>query len=421
MLGRVMLESEDAARRLGVRLPTLYAYVSRGLLHSVRAPGGRRSLFDADEVEQLARRARGSKKVETRLVTITTSVTQIREDAGPLYRGRAATGLAGSASFEEVAALLWATGEEGPQPWPLPDPGRPRAAGAERTPTGPGPSPARPARRALFGVDDPVHRLQQVVLDVGTRDALRSNSSAGAVTAAARRVIVAGAAAFGGVAGPVPPLLLGDRTVEDSVAGRVAAGLTARPGKDLVRTVNAVLVLLADHELATSTLAVRLAASTRADVYDALLAGLSALAGPLHGGASDQCYALLEDATRRSPEEALDEALRRWGRVPGFGHSVYRSCDPRFDTLLELFDRVAPPRPRRTVRALLELADAHGIITPNIDLGLAAVAFATRMERRAGQALFALARVAGWTAHYLEELSEPPLRFRARAVYASPA
>ena len=90
---------------------------------------------------------------------------------------------------------------------------------------------------------------------------------------------------------------------------------------------NAALVLLADHELATSTMAVRVAASVRADPYDALLAGLATLAGPLHGGASQQAYELLVVAERDGVPRALNDVLRERGRLPGFGHAVYKSGD----------------------------------------------------------------------------------------------
>src|SRR5580704_15503848 len=108
-----LLESEEAARRLGVKLPTLYAYVSRGLLTSQRAADGKRSLFDAEQIEALARRSRGGRQVETRLATVTTAITQLRDD-GPSYRGQRTTGLATTATYEEVAALLW---EDDRSPW----------------------------------------------------------------------------------------------------------------------------------------------------------------------------------------------------------------------------------------------------------------------------------------------------------------
>src|SRR5580692_58952 len=102
-----MLTTEEAARRLGVKVPTLYAYVSRGVLTSHRDPSGRGSLFDLSDVEALATRSRGGRQTATRLATITTGVTQLHQELGPLYRGRRATELAAHRSFEEVAELLW--------------------------------------------------------------------------------------------------------------------------------------------------------------------------------------------------------------------------------------------------------------------------------------------------------------------------
>ena len=114
-----MLTTAEAARRLGVKVPTLYAYVSRGLLESHADPARRGSLFDLGEVEALAMRSRGGRQTATRLATITTAVTQLDQQRGPIYRGRAATDLALASSFEEVAELLWQS--EGPGDWTAPD------------------------------------------------------------------------------------------------------------------------------------------------------------------------------------------------------------------------------------------------------------------------------------------------------------
>ena len=133
-----MLESEEAARRLGVKVSTLYAYVSRGLLVSHRAGSGRRSLFEADEVERLARRSRQGKATETRMVTITTAITQLT-DEGPIYRGRRATELAASWSFEEVAEWLWET------PPPDDEGGNGHQADGNHTNSGCRPTSDRPA------------------------------------------------------------------------------------------------------------------------------------------------------------------------------------------------------------------------------------------------------------------------------------
>jgi citrate synthase len=102
-----MLTTEEAARRLGVKVATLYAYVSRGLLVSHPDPRRRGSLFDLDDIESLAARSRGGRQTATRLATITTAVTRLDQRLGPIYRGRLATELAADATFEEVAEVLW--------------------------------------------------------------------------------------------------------------------------------------------------------------------------------------------------------------------------------------------------------------------------------------------------------------------------
>ena len=377
-----MLESDEAARRLGVKLTTLYAYVSRGLLESHRSPDGRRSLFVLEDVEQLARRSRGGRRVETRLATVTTSVTQLRED-GPAYRGTPAVALAATASFEEVAEILWRSGSPAPVPWQ------------------PAPLPELPA----LGTSD---RLRWAVLVAGAGDPLRSDRTPAAVHRAARRVVATMVSSLGPRAG----------TATGTVAAGLAASLCREPSPEVVAAINVALVLLADNELATSTVAVRVAASTRADLYDATQAGLATLAGPLHGGASELAYDLLA-GVERVGARALDDTLRWQGRLPGFDPTVYEAVDPRFEVLRRSFDRLASPARREVLRTVVEVAGAHGAAPPNVDLGIAAVLYAAGMPRDAGRTIFAVARVAGWTAHYVEELGEPPLRFRPRAVYSA--
>jgi citrate synthase len=218
---------------------------------------------------------------------------------------------------------------------------------------------------------------------------------------------------------PVGLVLDDGRRWAGSMAERLTLRLSPAPTDELVRAVNAALVLLADHELATSTVAVRVAASTRADVCNSLLAGIGTVSGPLHGGASQLAYSLLVEAERHGVERALNDTLRWQGSLAGFGHSVYQDGDPRFTVLLERFEELATDEQVQMVRALIGLAADHTIPPPNVDLGLAAMAWAAGMPPDAGQTLFAVARVAGWVAHYLEELGERPLRYRARAIYAA--
>jgi citrate synthase len=220
---------------------------------------------------------------------------------------------------------------------------------------------------------------------------------------------------------PAAPLRLDDgRTVPDTLAGRLAERFTPAPTAPVVRALNAALVLLADHELATSTLAVRLAASTRADPFDAVLAGLGVLGGPLHGGASELVVELLTEAAQRGPGPALDGALRWRQMAPGFGQVLYPDGDPRATALLPLVDKIAGTAQRRVIRALVDVAAEQGLAPPNVDLALGALAGSLHGPGDAGHTVFTVARLAGWLAHYLEELVEPALRFRARAVYAAP-
>ena len=316
-----MLESAEAARRLGVKLPTLYAYVSRGLLVSHPAPGGRRSLFAAEDVEALAKRSRGGRTTETRLATVTTSTTQLRDD-GPVYRGTPATELATTVPYEEAAELLW-RGE----------PAEARRLGALRPATARRPSARRTACAGPWSWPVPVTPCAP------TCAPRRSSPWPGAWWRRWSRSFPVPVTAPAPPAPAPAPTRAGARTRArrqplGAHRGGGADG-TARPGarRRLVRAVNAALILLADHELATSTVAVRVAASARANLYDALLAGLGVVAGPLHGGASQLAYGLMRDAEELGPERALDETLRWQHRLPGFGHSVYRGTDPRFTVL----------------------------------------------------------------------------------------
>lgn len=390
MVDRV-LRSREAARRLGVKVPTLYAYVSRGLLPSHPAPDGRHSLFLADDVEALARRSRGGRRTETRLATVTTSTTQLGED-GPRYRGRRATELARTHPYEAVAELLW-EGTGAAVPWPALD-------------LSPPPS--------LAAAD----RLPWAVLMAGAGDPLRGDLRPEAVRAVARGLVATLVAVLPVASRPVAPLVLDGRRIDHSVAAALAARLVPAPGPGATGAVNAALVLLADHELAASTLAVRVAASARADPYDAVAAGMAVMGGPLHGGASALAYALLGEAHDHGPARALGDRLRWGGLVPGFGHTVYRGPDPRFVVLHQVVDDLGSGEWGAVLEAVVTLARERELPPPNVDLGLAALARATGMEAGAGRTIFTVARVAGWVAHYLEELDERPLRYRARAVYA---
>jgi citrate synthase len=194
-----------------------------------------------------------------------------------------------------------------------------------------------------------------------------------------------------------------------TVAGRLARAWVRRPSPELVAAIDRALALLADHELATSTLAVRVAASVRASPAAAIVAGLGVVSGPLHGGASRAAAELFQEAATSTA--AVHRRLEAGERLPGFGHSVYRTGDPRFAPLLDAV-RAIPVDPDRlaVVDAVIGQAGREIGHLPNVDLALGALYFVGGLPHDAP--VFAIARIAGWTAHYVEELGERPVRFR---------
>ena len=214
---------------------------------------------------------------------------------------------------------------------------------------------------------------------------------------------------------------------QDPAPSGIAARLWPRlcpdePSPGLLDALRAALVLLADHELAASTLAARVAASVRADPYAVVATGLGAVGGALHGGASlgaETMLAAARDAA--AAPRVVGDLLRRGERVPGFGHFVYRGGDPRAGLLLALVRSAVPASPRlAVVDAVLAEMHRRALPEPNIDFALAVLATCAGMIRGAGEVIFAVARTAGWLAHALEEYTaSTPLR--PRAVYTGPA
>jgi citrate synthase len=394
----------EAAERLGVKPATLYSYVSRGVLRRRRVAVGRGSLFDPGEVEALSRRGRPRREPGFGEFVIESGLTEI---AGNhlRFRGLDATQLAATRSFEDVADLLW-TGSltsSGPRaPW---------QAAAEAVAAGTAAQSALPAGTL------PLERLQVIVPALAAADPLRLHLDPPAVAGAARSII-AGMVTCLPAARPLEAAPL----VDDSIAARLWPRLCPRkPPARLLDALRAALVLLADHELAASTLAARVAASVRADPYAVVATGLGALGGALHGGASLAAESML--AAARRPADAprvVGELLRRGERIPGFGHFVYDSGDPRAAALLALVRKAAPASARLAVAdAVLAEVRARSLPEPNIDFALAVLAGVAGMIIGAGEAVFAVARAAGWLAHALEEYARrAPLR--PRALYTGP-
>lgn len=378
-----LIRATQAAETLGVSTATLYAYVSRGRLTRTTAADGRTSLFDRDEIEKLSERSRRSVPGPrpTIDVQIRSDITTMHESSLE-FRGHDVVTLVRDRHFEDVAELLWSN-DETPPPvgtsWPRPDAHDletfDRVADLDATPIG---------RLAIAA-----H-----VLDARHRD--------DDPAAAALRLLL------------VAPTLFGSRRHTGSYALRLASAWSTRPPAALANTVDTALALLADHELATSTLAVRVAASARTTPYAAFATGLATIEGTLHGSASSEAHRLLQRCAEDGAVAAIAELRSARRPVPGFGHKVYRGVDPRFGPLIE------------AIRSLDPNGDALAVVDevvrevgrtlphqPNVDLALGALTWIAQLDPNTP--IFAVARIAGWAAHYIEELDEPPLRFRGVA------
>ncbi|HUF98059.1 MAG TPA: citrate/2-methylcitrate synthase [Ilumatobacter sp.] len=373
--------AREAARLLGVTKPTLYAYVSRGMLDRRTAVDGRTSLYAREQVLQLAGRGRAKETTDRPSIDtqVTSSITELR-DEGLRYRGHDVSELARTCSFEQVAELLWS-----------------------------GELPGNPVR---WSVDRHTEtRVLTAVAGTDVRQPLSRLIVAAAVLDDERPAddpITAGQTLLG----VAPSLLGGDR--RGSLAQRLASAWHRSPSPELVRAIDCALVLLADHELATSTLAVRVAASVRSSTYASVNAGLATVRGPYHGGASSAAAALLAEAEATDAATAVANRLATGARLPGFGHSVYRNEDPRLAPLLEAVVAIGAPAHRHAgVRAVqqvgVEILGRHA----NIDFGLGALIHVAQLP--IDMPVFAVARIAGWVAHDAEERTERPVRYRGLA------
>ena len=379
------LSALDAARLLGVSLPTLYSYVSRGLLASVSNGAARRKRYPQEDVLRLAARRSDAKRGGQTAVAamhwgLPVLETQISHIAGGrlLYRGCDATLLAQHASLEAAAGLLW---DDGVSDYFQQD------------------APALP--RGLAGAPDapPLMRAMLAMAMLTTADISHSLQSGPALM----RILAAA------LIQTVPSALPLHRQLAQ--AWNADVGQT-----ELLR---AALVLLADHELNASTFAVRCVASTGASLPAALGAGLAALSGDRHGGSSAAARRMLTQAL--AAPDARDASGAFYTTIApefaGFGHPLYPQGDPRAAYLLERLSAMTHEHPQ--LRAILSVCATAGELLdarPNADLALAAMELAFGWPEGAGMTVFALARSAGWIAHAAEQAASAAL-IRPRARY----
>ena len=207
--------------------------------------------------------------------------------------------------------------------------------------------------------------------------------------------------------------------------------LTGEPANDTrCRTMDAALVLHAEHGMNASTFAARVTAGTLSDIYSCITSAIGTLKGPSHGGANVEVMNMLReiDESGQDPAEWVRGALGDGKRIMGFGHRVYKATDPRATVLRELADQIMAEAGETRwldlsdrIRAVMaEEMEARGKkIYPNVDFFSASVYSTMGISMDLFTAVFAIARMPGWTAHLLEQFADNRL-IRPTSEYVGP-
>jgi citrate synthase len=399
------LTAREAASALKVSLPTLYSYVSRGMVRSELVVGHPRvKRYLREDIARLAERKdirndpdkAAPRSLHWGAPVLDSSLTLI--DGGRIYyRGYDALELARQASVEEVAALLWT--------------GDPKEAATLFTKS------SEESHQEIKDVFKrtrhlgPVERCQLALplgasIDLGAYD-LRPM----AVARTGARIV---------------------RLLVSSVCGAVCGGAASEAAdvslrkawaprrKTVGAALRAALILCADHELNVSTFTARCIASARATPYEVVIGALAALKGRLHGGQTAEVETLFrETAKSRHPREILAHRLRHSERLPGFGHRLYPNGDPRATLLLQFSKTFGRGAVLESADGLVENALALTGEHPTLDFALVTLARALGLPAESPLALFSLGRSIGWIAHAIEQYADTRL-IRPRARYIGP-
>jgi citrate synthase len=355
------------------------------------------------------------------IVAATSAICYLDGNRGVLaYCGYDIHDLAKSATFEEVCYLLW----------------------HRRLPTRSELGDLQSQFAAERSLPDQIVRLMRSLPPVDGMDALRTVTSALAhydaevddtSPAAQYRKAVRSTARVGTIVATWGRLQAGGGVIEpDPVMGHAANFLYMltgeRPNATAIRAFDVALTLHADHELNASTFAGRVAAATLTDLYSAVVAAIGALKGPLHGGANAEVMKMLLDFGKDATGERVDDAIRarlaRKEKIPGFGHRVYRTEDPRA-THLRQMSRDLGKRAGNTAwydmsMRIEALVKSEKQLYPNVDFYSASTYYTLGIPIDLYTPIFAVSRMSGWTAHILEQYANNRL-IRPRADYIGPS
>ena len=394
------MSAADASTLLGISRTTLYAYVSRGFVRSQATPGpSRERRYSRDDVERLQRRTEERRNPDKAVAHALHWGMPVLESAITLidghrlyYRGHDALALARTRSIAEVASLIWTN--------------RFDALSVIRFDT-----------TAVHGHDISsfAARAQSLLASASADDAAAFDLRPASVAACGWRILhlLTLAATRRSTAA--------DRTL--TIDQQLARAWRLARGADILRSA---LILCADHELNVSSFTARCVASAGSDPYAVVIAGLSALAGPKHGGSGARVEAMLRSVRdergrsargERGLRPALAARLRRGERLDGFGHPLYAAGDPRGAMLMDMLrERYAASAELRFVVKFETAATALIRDKPNLDFALAAVARVLGLPAGSPLMLFAIGRTIGWIGHAIEQYATDHL-IRPRAKY----
>jgi len=347
-----------------------------------------------------------------------TALSMVDGQQGRLtYRGYDIGDLARSSSFEETAHLLW--NGKLPTKSELADT-REKLAKERALPT-----PVVDALRVLAGRSPPMDALRTSISSLSTFDAdVERNDAAGNLRKAHRitaktATIIAAYHRLREGHDPIAP------RADLSHAANFLYMLNGKePDAEMARDFDVCLVLHADHGFNASTFSARVTASTLSDMHSAITSAVGTLKGPLHGGANEAVMHMLEEiGSAEKAEQYIVDKLSSKEKIPGFGHRIYKVLDPRAPFLKEMSERLGKrggnlkwfemsTKIQAKVKAMKGL-DA------NVDFYSASTYHSMGIATDLFTPIFALSRVAGWSAHVMEQLNDNRL-YRPDAEYVGP-
>lgn len=385
-----LLTGAEAAEFLGVKSATLYAYASRGLIESFPSQNGRQRCYRLSDLIKLRQSSRGYKSVRETDAAVWTgpsvksSITEITE-AGHRYRGHSAIELAKrNTPFEQVAEIIWDT-DGTDKDWsnikPLNIPKQVRALVSNEVDY----LDLLKFLLAAIELNDPVHRklLSEDIYSV------------------ARRLIVTMTTAIGIAEGRDKYISQG----QFPIAQTLLSVFSDEKSTERAQALNRALVLCADHELNASALAARIAASCDASLFSCLLSALGTFSGSFHGSASRKTEDMVASSLSfKTTAVWLKDYLRRFETIAGFGTELYSEGDPRARLLIETALHIN--KRNSHLQRLLQITQCVREQLgkePNLDVGLAAIAYALGLPPGSGSTIFAVSRTSGWIAHAIEQ------------------